>query len=147
MSKLPTKPTSENMSASAQMMLREYASHRWPTMNHKGRMSRLAGVLQWGHRRVKAIYQNDPRARLRADEMAAIEALQQREIEGANRAEFKALADRIAALEAALLAQDEDFHQPQMAALGQALDGRRRSNGADATPIMADQSQWTDISG
>lgn len=109
------------MSASAQTMLREYAGVRWPTLNHKGRMARLASQLRMGHRRVRSLYQNEPGVSLRADEMAAIEALR----EEANRNEFQDLQARIARLEAALFAQDEEFHSHQMAALRSAADERR----------------------
>lgn len=121
---LPSKDRSE-VSASAQTMLRDYAGHRWPTLNHKGRMSRLAGALGFGHRRVRAIYQADPSVRLRADEMQRIEALRQREIEEANRSDFQALQARIARLEAALFQQDEEFHQPTVAGLREAAGSRR----------------------
>jgi hypothetical protein len=113
------------MSAVAQDIMREYAGVRWPSLNHKGRMARLAGHLGLTHRRVRAIYQNDPSVRLRADEMAAIEGLRQRRIEEANRDDFQALQARVARLEAALAHADAEFHQPQMAALRNAVDGRR----------------------
>lgn len=120
------------MSATAQTMMRDYAGTRWPSLNHKGRMSRLAGVLGFGHRRVRSIYQNEPGLSLRADEMAAIAALRTRKIEEANRNDFQALQARIARLEAALFAQDESFHHEQVAALRASVDGRR---GNDVTDI------------
>lgn len=122
----------EQMSIDAAYTMREYAGRRWPTMNHKGRMSRLAGVLRMGHRRVRSIYQNEFGVRLRADEMAAIEALRERQIEEANQNDFQALQARIARLEAALFAQDEEFHHEQVAALRSAADGRRRGDVAGA---------------
>src|SRR3954467_15357869 len=100
------------MSATAQASMREYAAMTWPTMNHKGRMAQLAKALGFGHRRTRAIYQNETGVSLRADEMAAIEALR----EEANRNDFQDLQARIARLEAALFAVDEEFHQPHMAA-------------------------------
>lgn len=128
---LPSKDRVE-VSASAQLMLRDYAGHRWPTLNHKARMSRLACALGLGFRRVRAIYQADPSVRLRADELAAIEALSSHEIDEANRNEFAALQDRVARLEAALFTQDEEFHRPQVAALQHANYGRRRGDVAGA---------------
>lgn len=115
----------EDMSATAQLLLRDYAGHQWPTLNHKGRMARLAGHLRMGHRRVRALYQNEFGVRVRADEMAAIQSLQQREIEEANRNDFQALQARIARLEAALFQSDEEFHHEQMAALRTTAHGRR----------------------
>jgi len=116
------------MTTAAQATMREYAGLRWPTLNHKGRISRLSGVLNIGHRRVRSLYHNEPGVRLRADEAAAIEALRLNKIEGANRDDFQALQARIARLEAALFAQDEDFHSAQMAALRTSVDGRRRDD-------------------
>jgi len=124
---LPSKDRVE-VSASAQLMLRDYAGHRWPALNHKGRMSRLSGLLGLGHRRVRAIYQSDPSVRLRADELAAIEALSQHQIEEANRNDFAALQDRVARLEAVLIHQDEEFHLEQMVGLRQAADDGRGSH-------------------
>lgn len=115
------------MSASAQIIMRDYAAIQWPTMNHKGRIAQLARSLSFGHRRVRALYQNEVGVSVRADEMAAIEALR----EEANRDEFQVLQARIARLEAALFASDEEFHQPQMAALRSSADGRRRSDESD----------------
>lgn len=120
-----SKDERQEMSATAQTMLRDYAGIRWPSLNHKGRMSRLAGVLGFGHRRVRSIYQNEPGLSLRADEMAAIAALQQQKIEEANRNDFQNLQARIARLEAALFAQDEEFHHDQVAALRSSVGVRR----------------------
>lgn len=121
-----SKNERQKMSDTAQFLLRDYAVHRWPTLNHKGRMARLAGHLRMGHRRVRALYQNEFGVRVRADEMAAIQSLQQREIEEANRNDFQALQARIARLEAALFAQDEEFHHDQMAGLRAGANGGRR---------------------
>jgi hypothetical protein len=133
---LPKKDRSE-MSASAQLMMREYAGQRWPSLNHKARMSRLAGLLAIGHRRVRAIYQGDPSVRLRADEMAAIEALRQQRAEEANRAEFEALSDRIAQLEAAFARIDPEHIEPHLAALRSAVDGRREHDLAEAPRLAS----------
>lgn len=128
-----SKDERKDMSATAQLMMRDYAGTRWPSLNHKGRIARLAGVLGFGHRRVRSIYQNEPGVSLRADEMAAIAALREQKIEEENRNEFQALEARLARLEAALFAQDQDFHQPQMAALRSAADGRRGPDVTDTT--------------
>jgi hypothetical protein len=134
-----SKDERSEMSATAQLMMRDYAGTRWPSLNHKGRIARLAGVLGFGHRRVRSIYQNEPGVSLRADEMAAIAALREQKIEEANKNAFQDLQARIARLEAALFSQDEEFHQPQMAAFRGAADGRRREDVADATqPTITD---------
>ena len=114
------------MSANAQTMMREYAAVRWPTMNHKGRIARLAGVLGFGHRRTRSLYQNEMGVSLRADELAAIAALRRGDED--NRNDFQDLQSRVARLEAALAAVDEDFFDPQMAAYREALHGGRGSN-------------------
>lgn len=121
----------ENMSATAQAMLREYAAFRWPLMNHKGRMSRLADKLGFTHRRVRSLYRNEPGTALRADEMQRIEALRNDKAEEANRNDFQALQDRVARLEAALLASDQEFHFEQMAGLSQGAHVGRRSDVAN----------------
>jgi hypothetical protein len=128
-----SKDERNEMSATAQTMMRDYAGTRWPSLNHKGRMSRLAGVLGFGHRRVRSIYQNEPGLSLRADEMAAIAALREQKIEEANRNAFQDLQARIARLEAALFAQDEEFHHEQVAAFRAAADGGRRENVSGST--------------
>lgn len=129
---LPNKDRVE-MSASAQLMLRDYAGHRWPTLNHKGRMARLATALGLGHRRIRSIYQNEFGVRLRADELQRIKALQGKAIEEANRNDFAALQARIDRLEAVLFQQDEEFHREQVVALRQATDDRRGNHVAGAT--------------
>lgn len=136
----PVKSKSEDMSASAQTMLREYAGQRWPTMNHKGRMSRLATILNWGHRRVRTVYQNEMGARLRADEMAAIEALRAE----ANKSEFAALEDRLAALEAAFARIDPEHVEPHLAAFREAINGGRAPN---VDRSSEEDRRWIDISG
>lgn len=86
-------------------------------------MSRLAGALQMGHRRVRAIYQNDLGVRLRADEMAAIEALQLSEA----RNEYRSIEALAAGLEALLTHTDEDGYRPQIDALRQIYRGMGRA--------------------
>lgn len=121
----PSSTEREQVPASVQLMMRDYAAFRWPALNHKGRMARLAAKLGFGHRRVKALYCGEQGTAIRADEYAAVAALHQREIEEANRNEYQALEARLARLEAALFTQDAEFHREQMAALRSAVDGRR----------------------
>lgn len=104
--------------------LRTFAAGEWPHLNHKGRLRELAKQLPWTNRRVRAVYNAESGVSLRAEEASDIEALN-RKIEEANRNEFQDLQARIARLEAALFAQDEEFHQPQVAGLRSAtLVGR-----------------------
>jgi hypothetical protein len=111
-----------DMSAVARTDLRLFAAEEWPLMNHKGRLRNLAKLLpRWTDRRVRAVYNAEQGVSLRAEEFADIQAL----IEEENRDEFQALQARIARLEAALFAQDEEFHFDQMAALRSASNGRR----------------------
>jgi hypothetical protein len=65
--------------------------------------------------------------------MQRIAALRHDKAEEANRNDFQALQARVAALEAALLASDEDFHQPQMAGLRRAAFGGRGSDEPNTT--------------
>jgi hypothetical protein len=106
------------VSASAQIMLRNYAGDRWPSMNHKGRIGRLASVLGFSPRRVRSLYQNEPGVRLRADEMAAIDNLRRAREEAKNvrasQAEYRALEARIAALEALFAGVDEEHGRPYL---------------------------------
>lgn len=119
----------------AQTDLRLYAAERWPTLNHKGRLRELARELaNWTARRVRAVYNAEQGVSLRAGERADIEAL----IEEENRDAFEALQARIARLEAALFAQDEEFHREQVAAFRAAADGRRRNDVVDATQHETD---------
>lgn len=104
------------MSASAQTLMREYAAFEWPTLNHKGRMAKLAKALGFGHRRVRAIYQNEDGISVRADEMAAIEALREEA-----RHEYRDLAQLAASLQALLFGPEADFYRPQVDAIRAAL--------------------------
>lgn len=116
----------EMSAAAAHVSLRDYAAREWPLMNHKGRLAKLCRALPWSDRRVRAVYNAEQGVSLRADEQAEIDQ-RTAKIEEANRDDFQALQARIARLEAALFAQDAEFHQPQMAALREvADDGRGR---------------------
>ena len=118
----------------AQIRLRSYAADRWPTMNHKGRLRQLARELaNWTERRVRAVYNAEEGVSLRADEASDIEALN-RKIEEANRNDFQALQARVAALEAALLQGDAEFHSEQMPGLRQAAHVGRGADEPSATP-------------
>lgn len=125
--KQPKGPS--EVSASAQIMLRDYASNRWPSLNHKARIGRLSGVLGFTPRRVRSLYQNEPGVRLRADEMAAIAALRREREEAENvrasQAEYRALETRIASLEALFAAVDEEHGRPFLDGLRAATSGNR----------------------
>lgn len=114
----------------ARIDLRMYAAEEWPMLNHKGRLRELAKKLtNWTARRVRAVYNAEQGVSLRAEESADIEAL----VEEENRNEFQALEARLARLEAALFAQDEEFHREQMGAFRSAADGRRGRDVSDAS--------------
>lgn len=127
------------MSSTAQTMMREYAAVRWPTMNHKGRIARLAGVLGFGHRRTRSLYQNEMGVSLRADELAAIAALRRGDED--NRNDFQDLQSRVARLEAALAAVDQDFFDPQVAGYRQALHGGRGTDVANTTQTQGEATE------
>jgi AraC-like DNA-binding protein len=136
----------EQVNASLRMTMREYAAWKWPLLNHKGRMAGLARELGMGFRRVKALYHDELGTAVRADEANKIEALRRRRIEAANRKieeanrhDFAALQDRIARLEAALFAGDEEFHREQVDALRQSADGRRGRDEPGAIAADLDQ--------
>jgi hypothetical protein len=95
----------------------------------------LATLLNLTERRVKSLWEGDPSAVIREHEAEAVRRLVGR-IDEANGHDFKALQARIARLEAALFASDAEFHQPQMAALRDAIDGRR---GGDVARPLVDQ--------
>jgi hypothetical protein len=121
--------TSDEMSSAAQTVMREYAAFEWPTMNHKGRIAQLARRLGIGHRRVRSIYQNELGVSLRADEMAAIAALERTAAaDEENRDAFMALQARVARLEAALAAVDAALLDQPVATIGAPPYGRRRDD-------------------
>lgn len=106
--------------------LRVYAGQRWPTMNHKWRKARLASLLGMNERRVKSIYEAEQTARLRVDEEARIKALLGQK-EEADAAADKALADRIAELEAQVAFLVAALAGDELAARGNAPRGQGRA--------------------
>lgn len=125
------KSGAHEVSAAVANDLRLYAGRRWPTMNHKWRKARLASLLGMNERRIKSLYEAEQTARLRADEEARISALidsQNSEIEEANRDAFAALQERIARLEAIILAGNAEPHHDAVAGQGEGAFGRRRTD-------------------
>lgn len=122
--KILEKPSNRgrDLTAATQAILRDYAGSRWPSLNHKGRIARLAGVLGFGHRRVRSLYQNEPGVAMRAEEAARIQALK----EEANERADLAFEARIAALEAELAALRAEVAG---AALAQGIGTARAARG------------------
>jgi hypothetical protein len=107
--------------------LREFAGRKWPTMNHKWRKARLASLLGLSERRVKSIYEAEQTARLRADEKAKITALIGRKEEAdAHEQADRALAERLAELEAQVAFLVEALASEALAAEGRAAGGAVR---------------------
>lgn len=120
------------MTAIAATKLRTFAASEWPLLNHKGRLAKLCRLLPTlSDRRVRALYNAEQGVSLRADEQEAVQRLTSQD--EANRETFQDLQRRIARLEAALLAQDEEFHQPTLAALREVVDGGRGGDVARST--------------
>lgn len=106
--------------------LRVYARQRWPLANDKYRKDRLATLLRVSSRRIKSLWEGEQSAVIRQSEAEAVRRLLgQKQIEEANRDDFQALQARIARLEAALFASDEEFHHEAMAGLRAAAGGGR----------------------
>jgi len=128
----PSSREPREMSAiAAHNSLRDYAAREWPRLNHKGRLAKLCRALPWTDRRVRAVYNAEQGVSLRADEQEAVQRLTS--TEEANRNDFADLQARIARLEAALLAQDPEFHSVQVAALREAADDGRGNHVAGQT--------------
>lgn len=106
--------------------LRIYAGQRWPTMNHKWRKARLASLLGMNERRVKSIYEAEQTARLRVDEEARIKALIGAK-EDASAAADRALAERVAELEAQLAIVIAALARDEMAESSMATRGKGRT--------------------
>ncbi len=108
------------MTTAAQLSLRTFAGLQWPHMSHKGRIALLAREFGWGHRRTRAIYNGESGVSLRAVEQAAIDHWRRKkEAENvrASQAEYRALEDRLARVEALLATIDAEFHSPHVDAL------------------------------
>lgn len=102
------------MSATATMTMRDYAGREWPAESHKGRITRLARRLRWGHRRTRSLYNGEP-VSLRADEFAELQQLTEA------RHEHRELAQLAASLQALLFGPEADFYRPQVDAIRAAL--------------------------
>lgn len=115
--------------------LRVYARRRWPLENDKYRKHRLASLLGFSARRIKSLWEAEQTAVIRQHEAEAVrKLLGQQEIAEANRNDIQALQDRIARLEAAITAQDEEFGRAQMAGYREAV-GLGRRDDEPAEPI------------
>lgn len=110
--------------------LRTYAVKRWPTMNHEWRKAKLASLLGMKVRRVRSYWDAEETLSPRQSEVDAIAELigSEREIEEANRDAFAALQERIARLEAIILAQEAQPHHGPLAGKGERSFGRRRTD-------------------
>lgn len=110
--------------------LRTYAVKRWPTMNHEWRKAKLANLLGMKVRRVRSYWDAEETLSPRQSEVDAIADLigSESKIEEANRDAFAALQERIARLEAIILAQEAQPYHDQMAGAGQGAFGRRRTD-------------------
>lgn len=93
--------------------LRTFAATRWPLLNNKGRIARLAKELPMlGHRRVRAIYNAEEGVSLRADEQAHIDHLT-----AEAKHEYRTITALCQGLEALLTHTDEDGYRAQIDAL------------------------------
>lgn len=111
--------------------LRTYAVKRWPTMNHEWRKAKLASMLGMRLRRVRSYWDAEEHLSPRQSEVDAIEALigaKESKIEEANRDAFATLQERIARLEAIILAGKTQPDDSAVAAPGQRNFGRRRDD-------------------
>lgn len=121
--------------ASISTDLRVYATKRWPLDKDERRKERLASLLNMTKRRVRSLWENEPTARPRGEEIERIEALvrvEQEQIEEANRDAFAALQERIARLEAVVLALTAEPDHDALAGAGTGTDRGRRGDVAGA---------------
>lgn len=117
--------------ASISRDLRVYATKRWPLDKDERRKERLATLLNMTKRRVRSLWENEPTAVPRGAEIERIEALvraEQEQIEEANRDAFAALQERIARLEAVVLALSSEQDNEPVAGKGERTYGRRRGD-------------------
>jgi hypothetical protein len=127
--------------ASLSTDLRVYATKRWPLDKDERRKERLATLLKMTKRRVRSLWENEATARPRGEEIERIEALisaEQEEIEEANRDAFAALQERIARLEAVVLALSSEQDHDAVAGGGKRAFGRRRGDVATTYATTAD---------
>lgn len=103
----------DDLTAALSTDLKTFARRKWPLTTDEWRKDKLASMLRMGRRRIKSLYEGERTARPRFDEVEKIKALIGQERPHDDAPEDRALAARIAALEAqlaevrALLAQDE----------------------------------------
>ena len=118
------------MSATATMTMRDYAGREWPAESHKGRITRLARKLHWGHRRTRSLYNGEPVA-LRANEFAELQQLTEA------RHEHRELEQLASGLYALLYGPNADHYRPQIDAIRAALvpqgSGPARARGEAGT--------------
>lgn len=112
----------DKLNAAIAQDLRVYARRRWPLENDKYRKHRLADLLGVTERRIKSLWEAEDTAVVRQHEAEAVRKLVgHQEIAEANRNDIQALQARISRLEAALLAQDAEFHSAQVAGFRQSV--------------------------
>lgn len=122
--------------------LRVYATKRWPLDKDERRKERLAALLNMTKRRVRSFWENEPTAVPRGEEIDRIKTLigvEESNIEEANRDAFAALQERIARLEAIVLAYETAQDNQAVAGKGQGAFGRRRTDGPWAARNDADE--------
>lgn len=129
--------------ASLSTDLRVYATKRWPLDKDERRKERLATLLNMTKRRVRSLWENEATAVPRGAEIDRIKALigvEESNIEEANRDAFAALQERIARLEAIVLAFEAAQDNEQLAGQGDRSYGRRRTDGPWAARSEADEN-------
>lgn len=114
--------------------LRAYAVKRWPTMNHEWRKAKIASLLNMKVRRVRSYWDGEESLSPRQQEVEAIKSLIGAEEEKAREEADRALAKRVAELEAQLAFVMAALASDTMATGGgaswrQGSDGNR-SNGS-----------------
>lgn len=103
--------------AEASFLIRRIAGPRQADESVKLTMRRTARRLAgWSANRVKDLWYADPRVKVSGDELLQLRAVA-RSNEDKARDEYRELNQRIARLEARLLATDADFYGPDIAAL------------------------------
>jgi hypothetical protein len=104
--------------AEASSLLRRIAAPTEADGSVKAALQRAHRKLStWSFNRVRDVFHADPRIRISAEEMDQLRAATRANEETDARDELLQIQARLAALEAALNATDEDFHRPQIDAL------------------------------